>query len=471
MDNRKLNRYIEQTIRNFPNMDSMMIIDLNGIVRYYYTSFSDVSGIEGADILGKSIFSFYPQLDEENSYFYKCIKTGNAFLNYEQILTDINGKRLRTISSTVPIKEKSEVVAVAELAIYPDKYINSDKARIDIVEQNGEESGRNSLDDIITANREIINLKNRIKNGYDSDSAVLVYGETGTGKELVIRAIQQNSKRKNGPFIVQNCAAIPSALLEGLLFGNVKGSFTGAENRAGLFEIANHGTLFLDEINSMEIEAQAKILRAIEEKKIRRLGSDKAINVDVRIVAAVNKDPLECIENGTLRDDLFYRLSVIRYDIPPLRDRKEDIPVLMEYYRKKFNKEFDKNILEYSNDVKKVFLRYNWPGNVRELRNVIESAFQTNFGLVIELSELPLYIKERMNLERVDLTDIDSKTLPEIIGAFEYEIIKRKYINNNYRLTKTAKDLGISKQTLRYKLKKYGLIDISSEEGEENKED
>ena len=460
MDSRKLNRYIEQTIKNFPNMDSMMIIDLNGVVRYYYTSFEDVSGIEGSEILGRKLFEFYPQLDEENSYFYKCIKTGNAFLNYEQILTDIKGKRLRTISSTVPIKEKSEVVAIAELAIYPDKHIDGYKARIDIVEQSGDgDFEGNSLDEIITVNRFMQNLKYRIKNSYESDSAVLVYGETGTGKELVIRAVQQNSKRKNGPFIVQNCAAIPSALLEGLLFGNVKGSFTGAENRAGLFEIANHGTLFLDEINSMEIDAQAKILRAIEEKKIRRLGSDKAIDVDVRIVAAVNKDPLECIENGTLRDDLYYRLSVIRYDIPPLRDRKEDIPVLMEYFRKKFNKEFDRNIREYSNDVKKVFLRYNWPGNVRELRNVIESSFQMNFGLIIDTDELPLYIKERMNLERVELTDIDSKTLPEIINAFEYEIIKRKYIKNNYRLTKTANDLGISKQNLRYKLKKYGFTD------------
>ena len=468
MDSRKLNRYIEQTLKNFPNMDSMMIIDLNGVVRYYYSSFSDVSGIEGSEILGQNLYEIYPKLDKENSYIYKCLKTGNAYLNYEQTLTDVNGNKLRTISSTVPIRDQSEIVAVAELAIYPDINVGSDKVRIDITEHSDDSiADRDSLDEIITVNREMKNLKEHIRNGYDSDSAVLVYGETGTGKELVIRAVQQNSKRKDGPFIVQNCAAIPSALLEGLLFGNVKGSFTGAENRPGLFELANHGTLFLDEINSMEIEAQAKILRAIEEKKIRRLGSDKAIDVDVRIVAAVNKDPMECIENGTLRDDLYYRLSVIRYDIPPLRDRKEDIPVLMEYFRKQFNREFDKNIREYSDDVRKVFLRYSWPGNVRELRNVIESSFQMNFGLVIDLAEIPLYIKDRMNLERVDLTDIDSKTLQELTKAFEYEIIKRKYINNNYRLTMTARDLGISKQSLRYKLIKYGFLDINSNKEEE----
>lgn len=463
MDSNRLNRYIEQTIKAFPYMDSMMIIDPEGIIRYYYSNHSDISRVKGPEIIGQKFLKVYTNLTEETSYVYRCLKTGESFLNYEQVTHDLKGNRLRTISTTVPIKEGKEIVAVAELSIYPDKAVNGKETTIDIMDSGHEILEQQGLEDIITVNPKMIGLKKKIRQGNDTDSAVMVYGETGTGKELFVKAIQGNSRRKDGPFIVQNCAAIPSTLLEGLLFGTVKGSFTGSDNRPGLFELANHGTLFLDEINSMEIEAQAKILRAIEEKKIRRLGSDKAIEVDVRIIAAVNKNPLECIEKGTLRDDLYYRLSVIRYDIPPLRDRKEDIPELMEYFRKKYNKEFKRNIREYSPEVRKVFLRYGWPGNVRELKNVIEAAFQTNFGLCIELNDLPQHIMERMNLERIDLSNIEQKTLTELVCEFEREIINRKYINNNYKLTSTANDLGISKQNLLYKLKKYNIEKASSE--------
>ena len=457
MDDSRLNRYIEQTIKIFPNMDSMMIIDLDGVVKYYYSRYTEISGVKGNEILGKKIFETYLGLDEENSYIYRCIKTGNAYMNYEQILTDVKGNRLRTISSTLPIKENNEVVAVAELAIYPDKKVDSEEADINISEKSADQEELQGLEDIVTVNPKMLKLKEKIRMGYYSDSPVLVYGETGTGKELVIRAIKENSKRKNGPFITQNCAAIPSALLEGLLFGNVKGSFTGSENRAGLFELANHGTLFLDEVNSMEIDAQAKILRALEEKKIRRLGSDKDIDIDVRIVAAVNKDPLKCIENGTLRDDLYYRLSVIRYDIPPLRERREDIPVLMEYFRKKFNQEFNKSIAKYTDEVKKVFMKYSWPGNVRELRNAMESAIQMNYGISIGINDLPEHLKERMKVTEFGISSIEGKSLPELMNEFEYEVIKQEYEKNNFKLTKTANALGISRQDLRYKLKKYGL--------------
>ncbi len=458
MNINKLNKYIGQAMRNFPNVDSVIITDTDAIVRYYFSSYRNVSRVTANEIMGKHIFTFYPELNEENSYILKCIKTGKAYLNYEQELTDINGNTLRSLCSTVPIHDNGELVAIAELSTYPDKSVEEKNKRIEVAELFKLEKASNTLDDIITVNPCLMEIKEHIKADSLSDAPVLVYGKTGTGKELVVNAIHKCSQRANGPFIVQNCAAIPSTLLESILFGNVKGSFTGAENSIGLFELANKGTLFLDEINSMEIEAQAKILRAIEEKKIRRIGDKKTTDIDVRIIAATNEDPIECIKKKTMREDLYYRLSVIRYDIPPLKDRKEDIPLLMEHFREMYNEKFGKNIREFSNEVKTVFLRYDWPGNVRELKNVIEAAYHMNFGLTIELENIPRHIAERMDIERIALENLSSMTLSELVEEFEKEIIKRKFIMNDHKLSQTARDLSISKQSLHYKLKKYDLL-------------
>lgn len=458
MNINKLNKYVEQVMRNFPNVDGVIITDTDAIVRYYFSSYEEVSKVIGKEIMGKHLISFYPELNEDNSYILRCIKTGKAYFNYEQKLTDINGNTLRSICSTVPIHDNGELVAIAELSTYPDKTVEEKDEKIEVAKLFHTEHTNGTLDDIITANPTFVEIKKRIEADSSSDTPVLVYGKTGTGKELVCNAIHKCSNRAKGPFIVQNCAAIPSTLLESLLFGNVKGSFTGAENRIGLFEMANKGTLFLDEINSMEIEAQAKILRAIEEKKIRKIGDKNTTDIDVRIIAAVNEDPIECIKKKTLRDDLYYRLSVIRYDIPPLKDRIEDIPLLMEHFRKLYNEKFGKNISEFSNEVETVFLRYDWPGNVRELKNVIEAAYHMNFSSSIELENIPSHIAERMNLERISLDNSGSMTLSQLVEEFEKEIIKRKFIKNDRKLSQTARDLAISKQSLHYKLKKYNLM-------------
>lgn len=454
----KLNKYVSQVMRNFPNVDGVIITDTDAIVRYYFSAYEGITKVAGNQILGKHIMSFYPELNEENSYITRCIKTGKAFMNYEQELTDINGNKLRSLCSTVPIHDNGELVAIAELSTYPDKTLEEEDKRIEIANMFDTEHSSSTLDDIITVNPAFIDIKKHIEADSSSDAPVLVYGKTGTGKELVCNAIHKCSSRADGPFIVQNCAAIPSTLLESLLFGNVKGSFTGAENSIGLFEMANKGTLFLDEINSMEIEAQAKILRVIEDKKIRKIGDKKTTDIDVRIIAAVNKDPIECIKNKTLRDDLYYRLSVIRYDIPPLKERKEDIPILMEHFRKMYNKKFGKNILEFSKEVELAFLRYDWPGNVRELKNVIEAAYHMNFGFTIELENIPMHIAERMNIENIALDNSGTMTLNQMVEEFEKEIISRKYIKNGRRLSQTARELSISKQSLRYKLIKYNLM-------------
>ena len=281
MNINKLNKYVGQVMRNFPNVDGVIIIDTDLIVRYYFSTYEGISKVAGNEIMGKHIMSFYPELNEDNSYIIRCIKTGKAFLNYEQELTDINGNRLRSICSTVPIHDGGELVAIAELSTYPDKTPEENEKRIEVANLFGTEHSNSTLDDIITVNPAFIDIKKHIEADSSSDAPVLVYGKTGTGKELVCNAIHKCSSRAGGPFIVQNCAAIPSTLLESLLFGNVKGSFTGAENSVGLFEMANKGTLFLDEINSMPIHLQSKLLRVLQDGQFRSLGAREVKKTDV----------------------------------------------------------------------------------------------------------------------------------------------------------------------------------------------
>jgi len=227
----------------------------------------------------------------------------------------------------------------------------------------------------------------------DTESSVLICGETGTGKELTAQSIHTSSPRRGKRFVSQNCASIPANLLESILFGTVKGSYTGAENRPGLFELANGGTLFLDEINAMEISVQAKILKAIEEKQITRIGGLEPIPIDVKIVSAINQNPLDCIREGKLREDLFYRLSVVQLIMPPLRERHNDLFYLTYSFIQLYNEKMGRHIIGIDEEVENIFAAYDWPGNVRELKNVIEGAFNVTAAGFIQKKDLPAYME------------------------------------------------------------------------------
>ena len=255
----------------------------------------------------------------------------------------------------------------------------------------------------------------------------------------------------------QNCASIPSTLLESILFGTTKGSYTGAKDTPGLFELADGGTLFLDEINSMELTAQAKLLRVLEDNCIRRIGAKEEKQVNVRIIAAVNEDPEGCVERNKIREDIFYRLCVLRYDIPELYRRKGDIPLLMEYFRKHYNKKFHKQIMAYSSEVQDIFLAYNWPGNVRELKNVIESAFHNNHTAILTRNDIPNYILSRLAVDTMHAEDVRGLPLHEMLARYEVLLIEDAYRRNGGSLTKTAAELQVSKQNLAYKMKKYDI--------------
>lgn len=285
----------------------------------------------------------------------------------------------------------------------------------------------------------------------------MIYGETGTGKELVAQSIHSSSSRKNKFFISQNCAAIPQTLLESIFFGTTKGSYTGAENKAGIFELADGGTIFLDEINSMDLNMQAKLLKAIEEKRITRIGGYEPKKIDVRIIAAINEPPLNCIMENRIRKDLYYRLSSIQIEVPSLKDRKSDIPLLTEHFINYYNKELKIKIKGVSPEVEEIFQAYDWPGNIREFKNVIESALNFTSSNIINKEDLPEFVSENHKNMNIDLvSEYDRYSLNDALDEFERNFIlnKAKHADS---LSDIADKLEISRQTLNYKIKKYNI--------------
>ncbi len=310
--------------------------------------------------------------------------------------------------------------------------------------------------DILGNSKQIKNILELIEKVAPLNTRVLITGENGTGKELVARAIHKNSSRKDNPFIEVNCAAIPNELIESELFGHEKGSFTGAvQQRIGKFELANKGTIFLDEIGDMSHQAQAKVLRAIEDGKIERVGGGKKIDVDVRIIAATNKNLLEEIEKENFREDLFHRLNVIPIEIPPLRERKDDIPILLEFFANDITARHKKAPTKFTTDAIKLLQEMNWSGNVRELRNIVERII-----IIIDKREI-----ERKDIEvlfapsRATMDSIidDSNSFQEFKEKAERAFIVKQLNENNWNISKTAEILDIQRSHLYNKMKKYEI--------------
>ncbi|HHF53451.1 MAG TPA: sigma-54-dependent Fis family transcriptional regulator [candidate division WOR-3 bacterium] len=300
------------------------------------------------------------------------------------------------------------------------------------------------------AMKQVVDIAVRVA---DSPSSVLITGESGTGKELIARLIHEKSQRKNAPFIAVNLAAIPESLIESELFGYEKGAFTGADReKPGLIEKAHGGTIFLDEIGELPLPLQVKLLRIIEEKEIQRLGGLRAKKVDFRLITATNRNLEEMVKAGTFRDDLFYRINVIHIHIPPLRERKEDIPYLLEHFLKIYSAREAKKIKGFTKEAYELLLRYHYPGNVRELENIVERAVVLSQGEYITTEELPLSLRKEIFPQEQEFL-----TLNERIEAIERSIILEALKKNNWVKTKAARELGISERVLRYKMKKLGI--------------
>ncbi|OGF46741.1 MAG: hypothetical protein A2231_00760 [Candidatus Firestonebacteria bacterium RIFOXYA2_FULL_40_8] len=305
-------------------------------------------------------------------------------------------------------------------------------------------------------------LYNLISKVAPTDSTVLLTGETGAGKGVFAQAIHKLSKRAEGPFVSINCSAIPESLLESELFGYKKGSYTGAaSDRKGLMEEANKGTVFLDEIGDMSLALQSKMLHVLQNGEVRRLGDNESKKIDVRIIAATHKDLWKEISLGKFREDLFFRINVIRLQIPPLRERREDIPILIRVFMEKYNKEYDKDVIRVSDEVLSVLMHYDYPGNVRELENIVKHAIIFSEKGIITKADLPSGMPEPALLEAPKGDVSEAKRILgesyETIAGMEKRLISETLQKAGNNHTIAAKKLGVSRSTLWRKMKEYGI--------------
>lgn len=440
---------IGEVVRLCEDTDGILIANRNGIVEYHRISLDSYWCSQETE--GRHILELYPELDEDSSTILQALKTGRATYNVLQDINNRKGERVLLESTTIPIVVDGQVECVVDSS----KYHAIDQRVI-----RGENGRLYRLDRIITQDPAMLALKERIRDVAPLDSSVLIYGETGTGKELVAESLHSEGRRADKPFVSQNCAAIPSNLLESLFFGTEKGSYTGALTRKGLLEEADGGTLFLDEINSMEIGLQAKLLKVLEEKKVRRLGGSRDIPFDVRIVAAVNEDPAKLIREHRLREDLYYRLGVVRITLPPLRKRKGDIALLTRHFIDRYNQKMKRDIRGISEQALRRLEQYSWPGNVRELQNVVEGAYVSARSEMLMVDHMADTLDQGlMELDEepaAEDTIGEGFSLPQALEQYERELV-RKAMAQSTSISQAARLLGVSRQNLKYRLQKFYL--------------
>lgn len=447
--------------------DGIHIVDASGKVVYYNNSAKQLDEIDAEKTIGRHILEVYPSLTFDTSTIINVLKTGKPLYDVEQNFVNYKGDKISTLNSTLPIFYNNKVIGALEVSRNMTKVRELTERIVNLqrelyednqgTEKRSKPLAKYNFLDIIGQNKEMLKLKSLGLKAAMSDSPVMIAGSTGTGKELFVQSIHNSSERKYKPFIAQNCAALPNNLLESILFGSVKGSFTGAENRPGLFELADGGTLFLDEINSMPLELQTKLLRVIQDGRVRRVGSIKTTDVDVRIISAINTDINTVVETKQIRQDLFFRLNVITLVIPDLAKRKEDIPLLVEHFIKKYNEKCNKFFSDISKEVLDIFLDYGWPGNVRELEHAIESAISLYDGEYIREEHLPFQFKNYQPRNNITL-DTGIQPLNVAVENIEKEIIIKALEQTNYNITKASKLINVPRQTLQYKIKKLGLL-------------
>ncbi|WP_412059383.1 MULTISPECIES: sigma-54 interaction domain-containing protein [Bacillus amyloliquefaciens group] len=433
------------------------VVDEKGSTVIYNKKMMKIEDMDERDVLHKNLTDVFMFSNQQDSTLVQALQEGKTIKNVKQSYFNNKGQEITTINHTFPIVHNGEIKGAVEIA--------KDVTKLErLIRENMHRKEQNSytFDSILGNSPVIREVIENAKRATRTSSSVLLAGETGTGKELFAQSIHNGSQRSGAPFISQNCAALPDSLVESILFGTKKGAFTGAIDQPGLFEQAQGGTLLLDEINSLNLSLQAKLLRALQEKKIRRIGSAQDKPIDVRIIATMNEDPITAISEERLRKDLYYRLSVVTLIIPPLRERKEDILPLAEVFIQKNNHLFQMHVDSISDDVQRFFLEYDWPGNIRELEHMIEGAmnFMTD-ETTITAAHLPY--QYRMKIKPADTESkaaastqpgTDLKDKMENFEKYMIEKTLRKHGNN---ISKTANELGISRQSLQYRLKKFGL--------------
>jgi arginine utilization regulatory protein len=442
--------------------DGIQVLDQDGKIVLCNQKVANLDGIDIADVVGKHLLYIYPSLNPETSTILKVLENGELIIDAQQTFTTYMGKSITTVNTTIPIMDGTIVIGAVEISKNITEVKKLSEKLVDLRSRSMSKK-ENLMDhgaiyryeDIITEDDKMKNLLEISKKASLSDIPIMIYGETGTGKELLAQSIHNDSRRKDQAFVAQNCAALPNTLLEGILFGTVKGGFTGAIDRPGLLEMADGGTMFLDEINSMPMELQSKLLRVLQDKHIRRIGDTKLRKVDIRIITAINTDPIKAVEQGSLRKDLYYRLNTVMLRLPDLKERKGDIPLLTKYFMEKHSSNRKTCFKDVSTEVMEIFMKYPWPGNIRELEHVIEAGVSICDGEIFTKDYLPYNLVESIKYEDYKENEM---TLGQKIDKYERDIIQMSFITNDKNVTRTAESLGIPRQTLQYKIKKYRIL-------------
>ncbi|MCT4621474.1 MAG: sigma 54-interacting transcriptional regulator [Marinisporobacter sp.] len=445
--------------------EGVHVIDDQRRTILYNRAMTELEGTKKVDVLDKDFLEVFPTLDQSSSTLLRALNKEEKIIDHPQTYLNNHNKEITTINTTVPIFSNDKRIGAVEISknITKIKHLSDQimSLQMELSKSGNKDLGQNKFTfaSIIGNNERFIQAINYAKKASKFLSSVLIYGETGTGKELVAQSIHYGSNRSKKPFLAQNCAAIPETLLEGILFGTVKGGFTGAINRPGLFEQANGGTIFLDEINSMGMQLQSKLLRVLQEGTIRRVGGLKDVPIDVRIIASTNEEPYDAIEKGKIRKDLFYRINVIPIYLPPLRERADDIEILAKYFVDKYNQKLNKRVENIDSFVLNAFKNYKWPGNVRELENIIEGAMNIiENGSILKKEHFSPQANAKIFAfiyeDHVEL----KKSLPDTLEEIEKNIITKVLKSCNNNISRAALELGIKRQTLQHKLRKYKIV-------------
>lgn len=463
--------YCYERIINSVN-DGVLLTDYKGHVKIFNPAQEEMENKKFEDLQDKYLWDFYNYDSEEQSEHRKVYREKKPVLGKYRLLTYKEGYPKYLYYNTYPILKDEEVVGVFSVSKNEERLEKLLSETIELKRNlNRKESKSEQTDKLgngtsytfsdIVGNS--VSMQNTIKEAQTIallDKSVLLIGETGTGKEMFAQSIH-NYVNKSEPFIAINCAAIPENLLESILFGSVKGAYTGAYDSVGLFEASGKGTLLLDELNSMPVSMQTKLLRVLQEKKIRKVGDSKMIPIFCRVITAINEDPKELMEKGLLRKDLFYRISGLMLNIPSLRERKEDIKYLSEYFIQRNNKIMNKNVAIMSQNLEQLLMNYSWPGNIRELEYVIENLMikVKNNCNILTLDDLPSYISHNLNSDLVNKNiKVAGKLLNDTLDDVEKKMILQALEDSNWNITHASKRLGIIRQSLLYRMKRLDIV-------------
>lgn len=449
--------------------DGVLLSDKEGKVIIYNRAMEELEKRDSKDMLGEFIWDAYGYYDKSKSEHMQVFDSGIPIIDKYKAHAVNDGRPIYKSYSTIPIRMDGDIIGVYTISKNETKLQNLLSEIVELKRQfnDTEENKTNSngtrynFTDIIGSSSSLKQLIKEAEAISWLDNSILLVGDTGTGKEVFAQSIHNFGKYKNEPFIGINCSAIPENLLESILFGSVKGAYTGAVDSSGLFEEAGSGTLFLDELNSMPINMQTKLLRVLQERSVRRVGGKDNYPIKCRVISAMNEDPYMLIETGKLRQDLFYRIAGYNLYIPPLKERDNDLFELSEYYISKYNLMMNKNVIGITDQLKSMMESYNWPGNIRELEHFIQNIMvrTSDDDRYLRYTNIPSYILDVMvpNNQAMMENTTDTQTLQDKLDLMENELIIKSLKSNYWNVTRTAEELGITRQSLIYRMRKYKI--------------